>query len=297
MKKMLASIFALLLCLCSCESEIAEPSENASRMAFLEQSSCMPEEISLLENALHGKTVILDPGHGFGDIGCSFPGREVYEREITLILTNKIKAALESDGVTVLLTHDGTEFPTLSELDTLASALSYDLDGYLNRLVSGYSGRTGAEKQDTVTAFKEGLDENELFGIFERSYYANLLSARQEVSLYVSIHVNANESSDTLSGFDLFCCSDTPHDVASREAMGALQAALAHRFPQTGNRTKSYDWSNAYAVNKYPDMPSVLVEAGYATTPSDAENLLNEAWQNEFARAVADGIELYLLGI
>ena len=51
----------------------------------------------------------------------------------------------------------------------------------------------------------------------------------------------------------------------------------------------------AVEVNKYPDMPSVLIESGYATNPTDAQNLQNEAWQNAFARAVADGIEYFLL--
>lgn len=295
-RKLIAGVLCLLLviCMAACGSDAEETS---SRTAFLEQSSRGAEEISLLAEALEGKTVILDAGHGFGDIGCTFPYHGVYERDVTLVLTEKIKSELEKDGVTVLLTHDGTDFYTLAELDALAETLSYDLDSYLETLVGGYSGRTGAEKQKTIAAFKQGLDENELFGIFERSYYANLLSASRKASLFVSVHVNANESSDTLSGFDLFCCSDTPHYADSREAIGALEAAMKHRFPQTALRKNAYDWSNAYAVNKYPDMPSVLVESGYATNKTDADNLLNEAWQDEFARAVADGIELYLLGL
>jgi len=41
-------------------------------------------------------------------------------------------------------------------------------------------------------------------------------------------------------------------------------------------------------------MPSVLIESGYASTPEDAEKLLDEEWQNNFAEAVCTGIINYI---
>lgn len=251
-------------------------------------------EQSAASTALQGKVVILDPGHGFADSGCIFPGSQVYERDITPVLVQKIRAALEADGVTVLQTHDGQTFPDAVAMDAMANRLSYDLDAYLNHLVDGYSGRVGSDVPATVQAFRNGLDSNDKFSIFERSYYANLLSAEQKASLFVSVHVNSNSDSSALSGFELYCCSDTPHADASQSLMDALESGLQGRFPQSRLKKTVFNWEDAFAVNKYPDMPSVLVESGYATNPTDAANLQNEAWQNAFARAVADGIEAYL---
>ncbi len=302
---LLAGILGTFVCLfgagCSAEQEASVPGTSAaeqSKPVLSGESSrgniSLSAETSQ-ETRLSGMVVILDPGHGFGDTGCPFPGSTLCERDLTPVLVSKIRAALEADGVTVLQTHDGSTYPSVSELDQLATSLSYDLDGYLSHLVSAYSGRDIAGQRDTVAAFKDGLTDNNLYGIFERSYYANLLSAQQPSSLYVSIHVNANSDSSEICGFDLYCCSDTPYAQKSYTVMQNLETALKSSFPQTTLRKTSYRWDDAFAVNKYPDMPSVLIESGYATNPTDAANLQNEEWQDAFARAVANGIEAFLL--
>ena len=53
---------------------------------------------------LIGKTIYLDPGHGGIDAGTIY--KEIYEKDINLILCKKLKAALENKGATVYLTRD-----------------------------------------------------------------------------------------------------------------------------------------------------------------------------------------------
>ncbi len=302
----LLCVAALLLAQCrfsqpSSEDESMTPSELIWRPPtenpLLGESSLSDPDVLTLREALRGKTVVLDPGHGFGDVGCAFPDGTLCEKDVTPVLVGKVRSALEADGVTVLQTHDGQQFPTVAELNALAQSLSYDLDGYLKRLVGQYSHRTPERQAETVRTFQEGMAEDDLFNIYERSYCANLLSAGAEspASLFVSIHVNANADSSALSGFELYRCTDTPYAEPSASLSDALAQGLAAAFPQTVQRQIAWDWEEAFAVNKYPDMPSVLIESGYATNPTDAQNLQNEAWQNAFARAVADGIEYFLL--
>ncbi|MBQ3154913.1 MAG: N-acetylmuramoyl-L-alanine amidase [Clostridia bacterium] len=286
MKKILVLLFLLTTCAGACTG--AQPGMPPQEQSA-ESDRTQDETIPFL-----CKTVLLDAGHGFGDVGCSFWGGHVYEKDITPVLTQKIGRALQARGVNVLYTHDGSACPTKSQLDALAEDLRYDLDGFLRGLIERYSGRTDEELQATLDTFYGGINENDLFGVYERCYYANLLAQQQEISLFVSVHVNANESCDTLTGFELFCCMDTPHADASGDAMLELQGALAYRFLQKETRIRAYGWNDAYVVTKYTDMPSVLIESGYATTPSDARELQDETWQNEFANAVADGIVRYL---
>ncbi len=289
MKKIWVLLFLLLTCTGACTG--AQQSEQSTETeSVLSETIPLPDESA--ETAC--KTVLLDAGHGFGDVGCSFPNGTVYEKDITLQLTQKIGTALRSRGINVLYTHDGSACPTGSQLYTLAQTLDYDLDEYLRGLVERYSGRAGEELQATLDSFYGGLNENDLFGVYERCYYANLLAKQQDISLFVSVHINANESCDTLTGFELFCCMDTPYAAASGDLMLELQGALAYRFLQKETRIRTYGWDDAYVVTKYTDMPSVLIESGYATTPSEAADLQNELWQNEFAQAVADGILRYL---
>ena len=65
------------------------------------------------------KTVLIDPGHGFGDVGCTFPGTTVYEKQIVMTLSHKIGAQLQNYGINVLYTHDGASFSTGKELKEL----------------------------------------------------------------------------------------------------------------------------------------------------------------------------------
>lgn len=255
----------------------------------------LPEESDDRRTLFEGKGVIIDAGHGFGDTGCPLPGFGMYERDLTLILARKLQGCLEADGLTVQLTHDGVSFPSGSELDRLAGSLGFDLDDYILQLATGYSGRTGSALTGTVTAFRNGVDDNGLFSIFERSYYANLLAKQKPANVFISLHINANEQSSELNGFELYNCYTTPHAAGSERLTGYLQAALGNSFPQTPGRTISWDWEEGFAVNKYPDMPSVLIETGYATNPTDLVNMLDENWQNRYVRALADGIERFLL--
>ena len=307
-------IAALLISLCltavvpaSCSATPTPPSSDSSATSrqpiadnpLIDETSFTEPEVSSMEETLRGKVVVLDPGHGFGDTGCPFPNSSLLEKDLTPVLVEKVRKLLEADGVTVLLTHDGQHFPSGSEMNTLADSLSYALDAYLTQLVGRYSGRDSVRQAETVAAVKNGINDDDLFSIYERSYYANLLSAGAETpaALFVSIHVNANTDSSALCGFELYRCTDTPYAESSRELINALELGLQEAFPQTNLRKIAWNWDEAFAVNKYPDMPSVLIESGYATNPADAANLQNPAWQNAFARAVANGIELFLLGL
>ena len=278
----------VLVCLCACESE--EAIEAASRrQEFLQGQSLTEEQKALLQS----KTVILDPGHGFDDPGCQYPQNGIIEKELTLLLAQKIGAQLEKSGINVLYTHDGETFENLPALNAFAEAEEYDLRGYLEALVAGYSGREGEEATATVETFLAGLDEDGVFDIYERSYYANLL----EADLFLSVHINASATNAHAQGFDLFVCEDTPYQERSEGLMEVMEEALRYSFADRRCGTTAYDWDGAFVVTKYPDMPSLLIEAGFASGVEDAKLLTDGEWQDRFAKAAADGVRMYLLGL
>ncbi len=289
MRRLAALVMCLLLamCLCACAAE------NPRRQEYLRTASLTEEQTALLGT----KTVLLDAGHGYDDPGCQYPEHGIVEKELTLVLAQKIAAELEQSGITVLFTHDGQTFLPLAELDALAEQRDYDLQTYLEELVDGYSGREGQEAAATVEAFCVGMNEDVVFDTFERAYYANLLSAEQQIDLFLSVHINASATSSKAKGFDLFVCSDTPYEQESDDLMGCIQESLQHSFPSSRCGTKMYSWDNAYVVTKYVDMPALLLESGFASNAEDAKNLTDVVWQDRFARSVADGIRLFLLDI
>lgn len=241
---------------------------------------------------LAGKRILLDPGHGFGDVGCAFPFQPgLWEKDVTPVLVKKLRAELESRGAEVLLTHDGEKFPSFAELSARNGRLGYDLDGFLTGLASEYSGRDADGVREIVAAFRAGLADNDLFSPYERCWYANLLSLEKRIDLYLSVHVNASETSAGLNGFELYFCPDTPFADPSGKAADAIGKSLAAGFPGRRLVSRAYGWEDAFVVNKYVSMPSLLLETGYATNPADASDLLREEWQDALARSVADGIE------
>ena len=48
-------------------------------------------------------------------------------------------------------------------------------------------------------------------------------------------------------------------------------------------------------VLKRPDMPSILIEAGFISNPKEARRLTQLEHQEKLSRAIADGIEKYFL--
>ena len=279
----------------SSEAGVIVLPEDSSMQESLEES--IEESIEESSEPEEVMTVLIDPGHGFGDVGCTFPDTNIYEKKVVLTLAHKIGAELENYGINVLYTHDGASFLSGPQLDEMASSMGFDHDAFLYKLIKENSGRTERQVAETMDAFHAGLNENHLYGGYERCYYANLLDARQEISLFLSVHINTNTDSDELRGFEMYYCSDTPFAEQSLDAMNCMRDVLRERFTDRKSSLIAYTWDDGNIVNKYVDMPSVLLESGFATTPSEAQDLLNERWQNDFARAIADGIVQFLYGL
>ena len=83
-----------------------------------------------------GIKVVVDPGHGGYDTGASYGGFE--EKDINLIISNKLKNSLEDYGITVFLTREEDSFLSLAErveiTNSIKPALFISIHG--NALVS-----------------------------------------------------------------------------------------------------------------------------------------------------------------
>ena len=213
-------------------------------------------------------TVCLDAGHGFGDVGCEPAHMGCYEHEMTIALTRLVQAELTERGIHVILTHDGATYPDVD-------ALSAEADRY------------GVEyKADKL------LDDN-IFQPYERVIWENVLDARTAggLDLFVSIHINAiEENTEAVCGMSVDYCVENPNAAflaaLCEDLRGAyLDAALTDRFLVWAD-----PYEEAFVVNKYTEVPSILIETGYATNETDATRLRDPAWQQAFAALLADRI-------
>lgn len=223
-----------------------------------------------IKAALPGKdgkcTVLLDAGHGFGDPGCTSEHLNgLNERDITLSYVDLLKEKLEAKGFEVLLTHDGVTYMSESELIEKAD-------------------RYGVEYN------KENVKDNGVFDAYERAVYVNLLLNEREVDYFLSIHVNASATSTTAEGFEIDYCAENGSSRHSEFVFRFVCESLEESFPDTPRKEFADSWTDAFIVTKYTNLPSALLELGFATTQSDAEKILDLSWQSKVCDAVADGI-------
>lgn len=214
-------------------------------------------------------TVLLDAGHGFGDIGCKYDFLGgLSESDLTLTYVSLIKNELENLGYTVLLTHDGISFPLFSELCALAEEKGVDFD-------------------------PEKMKDNNVFDAYERTVYANILAKDTEIDFMLSIHVNANADSDKCEGFEIDYCAENASSDVTKIIFSSVCDSLEKEFE--GRKLKKFadSWDDSFIVTKYVSMPSVLLETGFASTESEAELLTDALWQSRLASAVARGIKNY----
>ena len=78
-------------------------------------------------------------------------------------------------------------------------------------------------------------------------------------------------------------------DTSPRSA--ALARALVTGIDNaTGNIHKRALRSAGFSVLKSADIPSVLIEVGYLSTPEELENLRDPAWRAGMAAGIRDGL-------
>lgn len=256
MKKILILIFMILaLLIASCSPKPKEEEKKPPKSPYGEDGVV---------------TLLLDAGHGFGDIGCTsqyLQGKN--EHELTIDFVTKLKGKLEALGFTVLLTHDGISYPDASVISKRSVELGLEFD---------------PEKMS---------DKNGVFDAYERAIYANLLHAENEIDLFLSIHVNASADSDTATGFEIDYCAENDSSDMSAFAFDSICHKLEEKYPSRRFKQFADSWDMSFIVTKYTNMPSILFETGFASTQSDAQLLLDEDWRDGLMSALADGIKDY----
>ncbi|MGM9681499.1 MAG: N-acetylmuramoyl-L-alanine amidase [Eubacteriales bacterium] len=139
----------------------------------------------------------------------------------------------------------------------------------------------GADEEEPAA----GYDADGKCGIRQRVTWANA----QGYDLYVSIHCNSFTDPE-VSGTRLYYHKDN-NGAENKALCNALSAALL-RFSRASPKIVSD--ADLYAVTA-TQMPAVLIENGFITNKDDFANMTDSRWQQLFAKAVAEGIDEYLV--
>ncbi|WP_246338066.1 N-acetylmuramoyl-L-alanine amidase [Azospirillum oleiclasticum] len=218
--------------------------------------------------------VAIDPGHGGVDPGAVGVG-DVYEKTITLATARELRRHLEATGrYRVVMTRDKDVFVPLRDRVAIARDAGADLfislhaDSIGSTAIRGLSVYTLSDQASDREAEMLAAKENRADAIAGM----NLASENDQVA---SILINLAQR-DTMNHSKRF--ANTVLEHLRREVK--LLPAKPHR--QAG-----------FAVLTAPDVPSVLVEMGYLSSPADANLLTSQAHREKLARSLTRGIDAY----
>ena len=248
------------------KKEVIKPNEIPSTLPASISSSIGTE-------SKKNKVIVLDAGHGADDVGAVGPNKR-YEKVINLNVTKYLGAILKQRGYTVYLTRDNDTFIKVMDRTILANEKNADL------FISIHTNAVPKEKA------------NEVDGI-ETFFLSPARSERAKRVAALENKTDIREMSN--SSKDVFLESlNRPRITASHKFAIDVQAGLLQ-----STRSKYKDVKDS-GVREGPfwvlvgaQMPSILVELGYVSHPTESKRLYDKAYQQLLANGIANGVDSY----
>ncbi|OEY67860.1 N-acetylmuramoyl-L-alanine amidase [Marinobacter sp. X15-166B] len=221
--------------------------------------------------------VVIDPGHGGEDPGAIGPGG-TFEKDIVLSLSKKLADLINSKpGYAAKLTRTGDYYIGLRERTRLARQHNADL--FISVHADAF--RTPKPRGASVFALSQrGATSETARWLASTENSADLIGGVGGVSL--------NGKDDTLAGVLL--------DLSMTASINASVGVGSHVLRQLGGITRLHKpgvEQAAFVVLKSPDIPSILVEAGFISNPREERMLKSGQHRDKLARAVFSGIQSY----
>uniref|UniRef100_UPI003FA341E5 N-acetylmuramoyl-L-alanine amidase family protein n=1 Tax=Paenirhodobacter enshiensis TaxID=1105367 RepID=UPI003FA341E5 len=213
--------------------------------------------------------VVLDPGHGGIDPGAEIDGLQ--EKVLTLTFARELKEQMTRAGMSVTMTRTEDVFVPLEDRITIARNAGADLFIALHADILPEGQASGA----TIYQLDEKSEDEASRKLAERHDRDDLLAG-----------VDLAGHDDGVAGvlMDLARTETQPRSVRLAQVLaGAIRGA---NLPMHRHPVQKADFS----VLKAPDIPSVLVELGFLSSPDDRRRLLDDGWRRQMAGAITQGV-------
>ena len=232
------------------------------------KNSEQKEKIEVIENKQF--VVVLDPGHGGKDPGAEASGYR--EANLMLELAAAVKESLISNTeFKVVLTRNEDVFLSLEDRITIAKQSGADLfiSLHADAVIEGEASGT------TVYLLSENATDK---------MSAQLASRHDRSEILRDVDLSGIDSQVASVLIDMARQETKPRNEAI--ASFILQV-FKEQITKLSSQPLRYA---AFSVLKSPDIPSILIEAGFMSTPSDLQNLTTPEWRVEFADALSEAI-------
>jgi N-acetylmuramoyl-L-alanine amidase len=227
------------------------------------------------------RLIVVDAGHGGVDPGMHGPigqRTSLYEKDITLAVSKKLARELETRGVGVVMTRTTDTLIALGDRGKIANQAKGDLfiSIHVNAANLNWKDPAGARGFETYF-LAEAKTEDE----------RRVAKMENEVVRFES---SGDPAAEGGLGFILKDMAQNEQLRESSDLAETIQSRLKRFHPGPSRGVKQA----GFMVLNTAFMPSVLVEIGFGTNPSEAAYIGSEAGQRAIAVAVADAAMEYL---
>ena len=237
-----------------------------------------PTPVARLPSGEREVVVVIDAGHGGEDPGAIGVGR-LQEKHVVLAISKELARLLNGrTGYRAELTRSGDYYISLRERQQIAREKRADLFVSVHADAFRSSQAKGAS---VYTLSERGASSETARWLAEKENRSDLIGGVGDVSL---------DDKDDLLAHVLLDLSMDANRVAGIDAGEAVLTSLGRVTPLHKRTVEQA----GFVVLKSPDVPSILVESGYLSNPSEARELAKPAHQQKVARAIADGLTAYL---
>ena len=225
-------------------------------------------KISAIEN--NDFVVVLDPGHGGRDPGAEAGGYR--ESSLMLELAEAVKESLiRNTDFKVVLTRTEDKFLSLEDRITIASQSDANLfiSLHADAVIEGEASGT------TVYLLSDKATDK---------MSAQLASRHDRSEILRGVDLSGLDSKVTSVLLDIARQETKPRSEA---VASFILKVFKEKITELSSQPLRYA---AFSVLKSPDIPSILIEAGFMSTSSDLQNLTTKKWRREFADSLTEAI-------
>lgn len=218
--------------------------------------------------------VMIDPGHGGEDPGAIGPGR-IKEKDVVLAISKKLRDQISAQkGFKAKLTRSKDYYIGLRKRTQIARKHSADL------LVSVHADAFIKAQANGASVFalsNRGATSEAARWLAKKENAADLIGGVGGVSLGGKDDVLASVLLDLSSTASLKASLGVGEHVL--RSLGKVARLHKNRVQQAG-----------FMVLKSPDIPSILVETGFISNPTESRRLKTKKYQSSIARSIAKGV-------
>lgn len=220
--------------------------------------------------------VVIDPGHGGKDPGAIGPHR-TQEKDLTLAIARVLKNTLnQQPGIKAMLTRQGDYYIGLRE--RLKIARRYEADLFISIHADAF-----------IQKDSYGVS---VFALSERGATSEAVRWLAEKENYSELGGVNLKALDDASGMVRTVLLDLSQTATINSSLKIGKQVLNNLSRMTKLHYRRVEQAR-FMVLKSPDIPSILIETGFISNPSEEQNLADFSYQKKLAMAISQGVHAF----